>query len=63
MSTGEGTPWVPERLDQYLDQPFDEIQERINESVLQRLERMERQLNIIEADLDQLLEQHEMSFR
>ena len=63
MSTSEGVPWIPERLDDYLDEPFQEIESRRNEDALRRLERMEQQLDLMAAELDRLLEQRELTVR
>lgn len=52
----EGVPWTPKQIDELLDEPFHKLEEQQQHSVLTRLAQMERQLDTIERDLDELLE-------
>ena len=52
----EGIPWSPRKIDELLDEPFERIEAQQKDSVLIRLDELERQLDMIERDLDALLE-------
>jgi hypothetical protein len=56
VSQSEGIPWQPQRIDELLDEPFERIEEHRADAVLSRLDELDRQLDLIERDLDTLLE-------
>lgn len=56
MRPTEGVPWTPRKIDELLDEPFRELEERQPDAVLTRLDEIDKQLDTIERDLDALLE-------
>jgi len=57
MRPGESTPWRPQPLDEFLQEPFDRIEERRGELLLRRLDELHEELESIEAELDRMLQE------
>jgi hypothetical protein len=55
MTVQEGTPWQPMQLDEFLDAPFERLQEQQSEYFLERMNLMLLRLGRIERDLEELL--------
>ncbi|TVR67819.1 MAG: hypothetical protein EA427_12480 [Spirochaetaceae bacterium] len=55
MTVQEGTPWQPTHFDDLLQEPFERLQERQVENMLERMDCMIVRLEQIEHDLDEVL--------
>jgi len=53
--------WQPERLDDLLEEPFEEIERMVQDDILARLDLMKHTLDEIEAELDQIIEERNVS--
>lgn len=55
MYPRDGVPWQPPSLDEYLDEPFEKIEQQQNSYVLTRLDEMVRRLDEMERELESML--------
>ena len=55
MIPRDGVPWQPPQLDEYLSEPFEEIERKQGSYVLTRLDEMQRQLEDLEQELEAML--------
>lgn len=57
----EGMKWQPERLDDLLEEPFTEIERKMQADISLRLDQMLGVLDDIEVELNEFLERQKMS--
>jgi hypothetical protein len=55
MVPADGVPWQPPPLDEYLDEPFEQIEQQQQSSFIVRLDAMTRRLEDMEQELDAML--------
>ncbi|MFA7566251.1 MAG: hypothetical protein WCY01_04440 [Alkalispirochaeta sp.] len=55
MAPSDGVPWRPPPLDEYLNEPFEQIEEQQKTHFLDRLDEMTRRLEDMEEELDVFL--------
>lgn len=56
MGPAEGTPWTPRRLDDLMERPFEQLEERQESYIVTRLNQMTVELDELERELDEIIE-------